>query len=142
MSAKKLKPVLFVLVGLPYSGKSVWARHYGAPIVCPDEIRRALHGERYLAKAEPFVWAIAHVMVDALFRSGHKAVTLDATNTTQKRRDEWLNPSWDVRLVHINTSEEVCRARALEAGDTGILPIIEKMAEQFEDPDCRDGGGG
>jgi len=90
---------LILTVGLPCSGKSTWALQqtrryaspiYGSPIVCPDQIRLALHGQRFVAMAEPFVWAIARTMVISLFGAGHQKVILDACNTTRKRRDDWL----------------------------------------------------
>lgn len=126
---------LILTVGLPYSGKSTWARAQGVPIVNPDSIRRALHGERFVAVAEPYVWAIARTMVSALFRAGHDTVILDATNTTKKRRDEWLTTGeWWVKLHLIATSEAECLVRAEEERDHDILPIIKKMAAQFEAP--------
>lgn len=128
------KPLLIVMVGLPRSGKSTWARKTGLPTVCPDQIRFALHGQRFQALAEPFVWAIAKVMVRALFGSGHTHVILDATNTTAKRRQEWDYPDapWRVEYKIINTLPETCESRARAGGDLEIIPIIEKQFVQFE----------
>lgn len=121
-------------VGLPYSGKSTWARGQPAPIVCPDEIRIALHGQRYISEAEPFVWAIAKVMVRALFGAGHQEVILDATNTTKKRREEWYSGEWEIEWCVIDTPKEECIRRAQAVGDDYIIPIIEKMSSQWENP--------
>jgi len=126
---------LIVMVGLPYSGKSTYASKSGFPIVSPDAIRLALHGQRFIDKAEPMVWAIAGYMVEALFLAGHDNVILDATNTTKKRRDVWsCNREWETQFVHINTSKEECIIRAKKNGDEEIIPVIERMSEQFEDP--------
>lgn len=124
--------VLIATVGLPQSGKSTWARTQAYPIVCPDEIRTALHGHRFAAEAEPFVWAIAKVMVRALFGAGHQFVILDACNTTRKRRDEWKSPEWALRFRSSFESVDVCIERALAVGDEELVPIIGRMAEQFE----------
>src|SRR5882672_916000 len=59
--------LLICTVGLPRSGKSTWARSQSFPIVCPDAIRIAIHGQRFISEAEPFVWATAKAMVRALF---------------------------------------------------------------------------
>lgn len=128
------KPTLIGTVGLPYSGKSTWASAQEVPIVCPDQIRLALHGQRFVASAEPLVWAIAHVMVDALFRAGHEVVILDATNVSEKRRNEWYSDRWVTLWKVIDTDDTVCLGRAIQAGDEEIVPVIERMAFEWEPP--------
>lgn len=124
--------VLILTMGLPRSGKSTWARTQGYPIICPDEIRTALHGHRFIAEAEPYVWAIARTMVRALFGAGHQFVILDACNTTRKRRDEWKTSEWASRFKCFFESVDTCMNRAEAAGDPDIGPIIQRMADQFE----------
>lgn len=123
---------LVCTVGLPRSGKTTWARSQPFPIVCPDAIRLALHGKRFIDLAEPFVWATAKVMVRALFGAGHDVVILDATNTTRKRRDEWRSDEWGLYFKDVPTGAITCTARALAEKDEEILPVIERMAGQFE----------
>lgn len=127
---------LHCMVGLPYSGKSTRAKELSEignmPIVCPDTIRVALHGKKFLPDAEPYVWAIAKTMVKALFMAGHPDVILDATNITQERRNEWLSKRWLTKFYHCATPVEICKERASKAGDTVMLEIIDKMAEQFD----------
>lgn len=125
---------LILTVGLPRSGKSTWARQTGLPIVNPDSIRLALHGQPFHADAEPFVWAIARAMVRALFLAGHATVVLDATNTTEKRRAEWQSEHWETRLQVFDTPADVCAERAVAAGRTDLLPVIERMAAQYQSP--------
>ena len=135
----KLSPItkdntLILTVGLPYSGKSTWARLQAHPIVNPDAVRMAVYGQRFWPDGEKIVWAIVDQMVRSLFMAGHRAVILDACNTTRKRRAEWYGDRrpWKVRFHHIPTPENVCTSRAIDAGDKTILPIIERMADQFE----------
>lgn len=125
-------PTLVCAVGLPYSGKSTWAREQGHPIVCPDEIRLALHGQRYEPRSEGFVWSIAKVMVRALFGSGHETVILDACNVSAERRDEWLSDEWETRYHLLNVPPVMCIDRALAAGDQEIIPVIHRMAGRFQ----------
>ena len=126
------KHILIATVGLPRSGKTTWARQQAYPIVNPDSIRLALHGNRFIDRAEPFVWAIAKTMVRSLFLAGHSTVILDATNTTAKRRDEWKSKDWALFFKHIQTPPEICIARAKAEKDDEILPVIDRMAGQWE----------
>ncbi len=123
---------LLCTVGLPRSGKTTWARKQNLPIVSPDAIRLALHGQRFIAEAEPHVWAIAKTMVRALFLAGHSHIILDATNMTRKRRDEWQSIEWKTFFKIIDTPARVCLDRAKAEGDEYIVPVIERMAAQYE----------
>ena len=130
---------LTLTIGLPRSGKSTWAREQGCPIVNPDSIRLALHGQRFVLESEPMVWAIAEYMVRALFLAGHEKVVLDACNTTEKRRDVWKKLCDKIQveyaIVFINTKPSVCIQRAEAAGDFEIIPVIRRMANET-DIDC------
>lgn len=131
---------LLLTVGLPRSGKSTAARSWGYPIVNPDSIRVALHGQPFVGEAEPFVWAIAKCMVRALFLAGHTRVVLDATNTTRQRRADWKSRSWNRLFIQFGDrhmrDECITRARAMDATPeriAGLVAAIERMAEQWED---------
>jgi predicted kinase len=126
------RKTLWMTVGLPRSGKTTSARGMKMPIVNPDSIRIALHGQRFIGEAEPMVWAMAKYMVVALFEAGHDDVVLDATNTTVKRRDEWADKRWRRMFVLMPADETECLARAAKLQDSYIVPIIEKMAAQFD----------
>jgi predicted kinase len=131
------KPVLYLPVGLPRSGKSTWAdslrKKMGAVIVNPDSIRLALHGQDFIASAESIVWATAELMVKSLFLAGHKTVVLDATNVKKDDRKKWIRPNqWKHFFVTFYTPKDVCIARAIEGGREYLVPVIEKMNEQFE----------
>ena len=106
----------------------------GHPIVSPDAIRLSLHGHTFIGTAEPLVWATAKLMVASLFEAGHKAVILDACNTTRKRRDEWLDNRWEINPITFPASKEVCIERARLTGREDIIPTIERMAEQMQWP--------
>ncbi len=130
---------LILTVGLPQSGKSTWARQQGLPIVNPDSIRLALHGKPFIGLAEPFVWAIAKVMVRSLFIAGHDDVIVDATNTTRARRDDWKSRDWSRRFIEFGGPDmmRLCLDRANETCSdpdhlAGLCGAIERMAEQFE----------
>jgi predicted kinase len=128
--------LIILTIGLPRSGKTTWARQQGFPIVCPDSIRLALHGQRFVPKAEPHVWAIVYTMIEALLLAGHDTVIVDATHTTKKRRAvyvEKFSELADVAAYDLKTDRGICLDRARWDGDKEIVPIIEHMWEQYEE---------
>ncbi len=117
-------------------------------MVCPDTIRRAIHGQQFIALAEPYVWAVAETMVRSLLREGHNVI-VDATNTTKKRRDVWVRVASEEGKPFIgfwvDTPAEECIKRNKELNR--IDPkIIQRMVDQFEEPyeieDLRIAGSG
>jgi predicted kinase len=131
----EINNVLICTVGLPRSGKSTWAKTTSFPIVNKDAIRLALHGKRYLLEAEGMVNELSKIMVKSLFLAGHKTVILDETNITKQRRDVWLSNDWTTEYTVFDTPKEICIERALLTDDYEIIPIIEKMSDQWEDVD-------
>jgi predicted kinase len=129
-----------VLVGLPQSGKSTYARSAaqdGAAVVNPDSIRLALHGQAFLGLAEPFVWAIAQLMVRALALAGHRHIIIDATNTMQKRREMWAAYATEGHTIsyHVfDTPPAVCIERARKAGREDLVSVITRMEGQWDLP--------
>lgn len=126
---------LVMMVGLPRSGKSTICREVfnNNPIVSPDAIRIALHGQAFIPTAEQIVWTIAKYMVAALFEAGHDVVVLDDTNTTKQRRDQWKDRRWK-RVFHtVNASKELCIQRALDNNDIALADVIEKMHASYEE---------
>ena len=129
---------LILTVGLPRSGKSTWARKQGHPIVNPDSIRLALHGEGFIASAEPFVWAIAYNMAKALFLAGHDTVIIDATNTTEERRYDWILKFKDLAEITYEcfyTPIAACLDRAVLDGKEYLVPVINRMAATLHFPE-------
>ncbi len=126
------KPTLICMAGLPRSGKTTFARAQGHPIVNPDSVRLAIHGQRYLDLLEPLVWIAAKWMVKSLFLAGHSQVVVDATNMTRKRRDAWQSPDWRTVFKLIDTPFEECVRRAQAVGDAAIIPVIERMNAEYE----------
>jgi predicted kinase len=124
--------ILICTVGLPYSGKTTWARTMIHPIVSPDSIRLSVTGKRFHSPIEPLVWVIANVMVRSLFAAGHSFVILDATNISKKRREAWVSSEWNTQFKIFDTSKEECVRRAVENSDTDIIPIIDRMAKEHE----------
>ena len=135
---------LIVMVGLPYSGKSTWARAQNLPIVSADALRLAM-GHKYYAPLEDLVWTLAKMMVRSLFLAGNRKVIADGCHATQKRRDFWtpmtlacsdVEDGWTTEFLHIPTDASECRRRAEAAGDRHILGVIDRMAGEMDFTGC------
>jgi predicted kinase len=133
---------LAIMCGLPKSGKTTSAKTLqqdGWVRLCPDEVRLVLHGQSFLSAAEPLVWANVELMARALLHGEHK-VLIDATNTTAKRRKQWLDLAKSYGIVLeafvMDTPVEECRARndfLWKYGSGGVPDeVIDRMAEQWE----------
>ncbi len=130
---------LIMTVGLPRSGKTTLAKRAAHPMVNPDAIRLALHGQPYVQSAEGIVWAVAHLMVKALFEAGHPTVILDGCNNTRRRRDEWKRDA-DQRIFWVvPTASEVCLSRLEGADNNPLSGVIIRMAAQHEPVELDEG---
>lgn len=129
-------PTLHSTVGLPRSGKTTWAKQTGWPVVNPDSIRLALHGQAFVPEAEAMVWVIAQYMVKALFLAGHRDVVLDATNFTKARRAQWVTDKWNNTYNIFTAPMSLCLMRA--DGNIELQNVIQRMGGQFEAVDQDD----
>lgn len=129
---------LILTIGLPRSGKSTWAKKQRYPIVNPDSIRLALYGQAYIKEAEQMVWAIAKYMVKALFLAGHDTVVVDATNTTEERRNFWKDDYWAINYIYFPADKETCVKRAKESNTGYLIPVIERMSMELDIEECKD----
>ena len=124
--------ILVMTVGLPRSGKSTWARSTQMPIVSPDAVRKAMHGQDYLSRTEPLVWGVARTMVHSLFGAGHEVVILDACSHTVARRNDWRSQSWQRVFYPLCTDAAECKRRATADCREDLLLVIERMEAAYE----------
>jgi predicted kinase len=130
------KALVIAMVGLPRSGKSTivkqLSKDLGAPIVRRDDIRLALHGQRYEQLAEEFVKAISDVMLRSLILSGHKVIIVDETNYSRAARERLKGPDRDVVFYEVPTPPEVCIERAIKTNQADLIGVIQDMWDRRE----------
>jgi tRNA uridine 5-carbamoylmethylation protein Kti12 len=136
------KPRVIAFYGLPRSGKStlgkVLSQQLNAPIVSRDCVRLALHGQRYEALAEGFVKAIATVMIRALVEAGHQTIIVDETHYSKAARKDLAAGPWDVYWYPVETTPEICKARAVATQQPDLLPVIDSMWARREPLDAEE----
>lgn len=135
---------LHFMIGLPRSGKSTWATKWmrapsrqvgGVPfprvVVCADNIRLAVHGQRFNSRAEPTVHMIKDYMTVSLLDRGHD-VLVDGTHTTKASLRRLMQIDPNATWTHIATPKDVCQERAVACGQADLVPIIERMGRQLQ----------
>ena len=133
---------LTIMCGLPSSGKTTKAQTMGGrTVLSPDDVRLALHGERYIANAEGFVWATVETAARALLLSRNDVV-IDATNNTAARRARWKKIASEfgitLGVMYMMTPFDECMERI---GDDDVMAdVLKRMYQEFEPPNAEEEG--
>jgi len=138
------KGKLSIIVGLARSGKSTFCNRLlqnslykcksplSSPpvIICADDFRLALHGQRYISEAEETVFAMTHVATKAILLRGFD-VLVDETNTRMESIEKWLKIDPNLDIYYINTSLEICKERAISTNQESLLKPLERMHDNL-----------
>ena len=135
---------VYVMCGLPGSGKTTIARHIAADldavVISSDSIREELYGDESV-QGNP------SVVFNTLYNRAHAAiddnlsVILDATNVKKRDRARVFQefPDNEIAAFVINTPVEVCKQRNEERERVVPEYVIDRMAKSFEMPTHEEG---
>ena len=140
------QPKLFMLIGLPGSGKSNFARNRvkfyddcnktRLEIVSSDDIREELYGTRSCQKDPAIIFEIAHERIINSLKQGWDVI-FDATNITRKNRASLLKkiPAYTEKFAQICWAPiSTCIERDLKREFSVKADVIWKMAYKFQMP--------
>ena len=132
---------LYVMVGLPGSGKSTFAAaHPEMPVVCLDTIRGELYGDENIQGNGYDVACIAFERIHRLLNEGHDVI-YDACNVRPKYRKQLLEEFnfCNVIAVYVDTPKEICYER--NAARSRVVPkeVIDRMAAALVEPSVDEG---
>ena len=141
------QPKLFMLIGLPGSGKSTFARNKvkfydnacnetRLEIVSSDDIREELYGTRSCQKDPAIIFEIAHERIINSLKQGWDVI-FDATNITRKNRASLLKkiPAYTEKFAQICWAPiSTCIERDLKREFSVKADVIWKMAYKFQMP--------
>lgn len=137
---------MIVLIGIPGSGKSTWAKTQNCQVLSSDEFRRLLSGDETNQNIHHQVFAAMRHMLRARMEIGQPATILDATNLRWSDRRPWLQVAkkFDARAeavffnVPLALALERNRLRERQVPEDVIrqmhkLMQVPTMAEGFDD---------
>jgi len=127
-----MKYTLYATIGLPGSGKEIWAKTQGLPVIDVEVIKDQLTHQR--SKKEAEVLNDVQRLIHSLFISGNPVVILLAENLTQKDREFWKNDSeWQTNFREFHITEREAIRAAIQAGASKtILDQIKAKAKAYE----------
>lgn len=139
-----MEKVLTVMCGLPRSGKSTWTENNrkNEVVVSADEIRKLVYGQGFWGEGEPLMWAIRGMILRMLLKQGVNVI-IDETNTTEERREPILKIAkefgYHTTCVLVITPAAECMERAIDEGQKNLLPVIQRMSDNFQVPSLDEG---
>lgn len=131
---------LTALCGLCRSGKSTFSRKWEDEkdpdgltrlVLNCDQVRLALHGHRWIGKAEPMVHATYGVMINTLLLNPKLRILLDDTHTTVASIRNVLNLDPNAEFIYIPCTPEVARKRAIDTNQSDLIPVIDRMYDNL-----------
>lgn len=132
------KGKILIAIGMPRAGKSTYANCWVRQpselprvIVCADDFRLALHGQRFASRAESMVAATVNVAIRALYERGHH-VLCDETSTSETSIRRILEIDREADYILIDTPKFVCIERAYSTNQSDLVPVIERIHLQLE----------
>lgn len=132
-----MKPKLYMLIGLPASGKSTYAETLDGVIFSSDALRAELWGDEAMQGDNNKLFTELHKRIKECLKNGQNAI-YDATNINYKKRMAFLQ-----ELKHIDCEKicifiavpyEECLKRNKQRDRVVPEYVIEKMYKSFNAP--------
>jgi predicted kinase len=132
-----------VLVGLPGSGKSTWARNYGVAVLSSDELRFVLADDETDQTIHAEVFATLRYLLRRRLQLRRPLTFVDATNLTRRERRAYIRMAQvhdcSVEAVFFDVPVDVCKER--NRGRKRVVPdfVIDMMASRIARPTVQEG---
>lgn len=131
------KPTFYMMVGVPGSGKSTYARNNipNVTVLSSDDIRAEIGADGGDKKMHKQVFEILHERVKEHLSAGEAAV-YDATNLRRTRRTEFLNEIKDVTDHKVCVYFDIPLEQALSQNTDRDTPVPEEVIKRMNREMC------
>jgi predicted kinase len=122
-----------------HGGKSTFAKKWRAEdplnriVVTTDNIRLALHNQRYNKHMEPVVFAHKHVILKTLLLEGYPEILVCGTHTTRESIKRILEIDINAEPIIFDTPLKECIRRTQLTGQTDMIPVIKRHYKQLQE---------
>ena len=138
-----MKRRIIVLVGLPGSGKSTWARKQDLPVLSSDAMRLMLADDVTDQSIHRRVFAALRYLLRQRIAIGRPVTCIDATHTTVRERRQWIQIARKygcrIEAVFFDVPPEVCKQRNVNRDRTVPDWVIDLMAARLVAPSRAEG---